>query len=149
MPSDVTISQSLKPECEAFSLQLAELADPRDSPNPQDGAENEVARVEVDANASALRHLDNCLRCQAELAQYRKLLRALAALSEQTITPDDDLLAEILVRVRPPAQVHRLHKISSNRKAAYLGGIAAAATGVTAGAFVLATKLALKQRLAS
>ncbi len=116
--------------CESVSLQLAEIADG-------------LNRLPPDAE----RHVESCLRCQAELVQYRRLLRALTALRGQYLTPDDGLLEDILSALRPPATVHRLHRRS--RKAAYLGGIAAAATAGAAGAIVIASRLAARQSLAS
>lgn len=116
--------------CESVSLQLAEIADG-------------LNRLPLDAE----RHVESCLRCQAELVQYRRLLRALTALRGQYLTPDDGLLEDILTALRPPATVHRLHRRS--RKAAYLGGIAAAATAGAAGAIVIASRLAARQSLAS
>ncbi len=138
MPSETTTVNTTKGECEIFALQLAELADiPSDT-------------IAANANSIAGRHITSCLRCQAELAQYRKLLRALSSLRGELMIPDEFLLEEVLAAVRPPASVRRLHRINyKNRKAAYIGGIAAAATGVTAGAFVIASRLAAKQRLAS
>lgn len=117
-------------QCEAVSLQLAEIVDGTDH-----------------LPVGAERHVQRCLRCQAELAQYRKLLRALTALREYYETPDDRLLGDILEAIRPPATVHRLHR--RNRRAAYIGGIAAAATAGAAGAIVIASKLAGRQSLAS
>ena len=35
---------------------------------------------DVDVDPQAMRHVETCLRCQAELARYRKLLRTLALL---------------------------------------------------------------------
>ncbi len=118
-------------QCEVVSLQLAEIVDGTDQ-----------------LPVGAERHVQSCLRCQAELAQYRKLLRALTALREHYAIPDDRLLGDILESIRPPATVHRLHR--RNRRAAYIGGIAAAATaGAAAGAIVIASKLAGRQSLAS
>ena len=112
--------------CDAVSLQLAEVAD----------GLNDLA-PDVDA------HVSSCLRCQAELAQYRKLLRALTALRGHYLAPDETLLDEILDALRPPASVHRMHRLHRrNRRAAYIGGIAAAATAGAAGAIVIATRLA-------
>jgi anti-sigma factor RsiW len=94
------------------------------------------------------RHVQACLRCQAELAQYRKLLRALTSLRGQFLVPDAQLLDDVLDALRPPATVHRLHR--RNRRAAYIGGIAAAAaTAGAAGAFVIAARLANRHSLAS
>lgn len=118
-------------QCEAVSLQLAEIADGLDS-LPSDAG----------------RHVDACLRCQAELAQYRKLLRALTNLRGHYELPDDRLLKDILEALRPLATVHRLHR--RNRRVAYISGIAAAATAGAAGAIVIAARLANnRQSLAS
>lgn len=116
--------------CETVSLQLADIADG-------------LNRLPAEAE----RHVESCLRCQAELAQYRKLLRALTALRGQLLVPDESLLDDILDALRPPASVHRLHR--RNRRAAYIGGIAAAATAGAAGAIVIASRLANRQSLAS
>jgi len=120
-------------QCETISLELAGAADGRSS-----------------LSTDTERHVDTCLRCQAEMAQYRKLLRALTSLRGQLVIPDDQLLEDILRSLRPGAEVTRLHRITPrNRKAAYIGGIAAAATAGAAGAIVIASKLASRQRLAS
>ncbi|MEM9616298.1 MAG: hypothetical protein AAF962_22615 [Actinomycetota bacterium] len=109
-----------------MSLHLAELADGFDGPTPDLACD-----------------IGSCLRCQAELAQYRKLLRALATLRGDYVVPDDQLLNDILESLRPPATVHRLHRLNHrNRRAAYIGGIAAAATAGAAGAIVIAARLA-------
>jgi hypothetical protein len=108
--------------CDDLSIRLAEVAD------------DSTLLTGADAD-----HVATCLRCQAELAQYRKLLRSLRALRTQPLTPDDDLLAELLDVLRPPAPITRLHR--RNRRAAYLGGIAAATAGA-AGAIVLASRKA-------
>jgi len=109
-------------QCETISLELAGVADGLETLAP-----------------AAEQHVQRCLRCQAELAQYRKLLRALVSLRDQQIIPDDYLLGEILEALRPPAPVHRLHR--RHRRVAYLGGIAAATAAGAAGAIVIATRL--------
>lgn len=108
--------------CEDLGLRLAEVAD-----------------GSAILSGAEAQHVAACLRCQAELAQYRRLLRSLRALRGQQLTPDDDLLADLLEVLRPPAPVHRIHR--RNRRAAYLGGIAAATAGA-AGALVLASRKA-------
>ncbi len=119
--------------CEIFSLELVEVADGQECLNPV-----------------AAQHFETCLRCQAELAQYKKLLRALASLRGQLLPADQRLVEDIIEALRPPGTVHRLHRMAGgNRKAAYIGGIAAAATAGAAGAIVLATRLASRHRLAS
>lgn len=92
----------------------------------------------------ATRHVSSCLRCQAEIVQYRKLRRALAAMRHDLVA-DDEFLPDLLEVLRPPADVTRLH---GGRRRAYLSGIAAAATAGAAGAIVLASRIS-KTRLAS
>ncbi len=120
--------------CDSVSLQLAAAAD-----------------GEVELAPDVGRHVDECLRCQAELVQYRKLLRALTAMRDHTLFVDDGLLDEILVAIRPAAPVHRIHRIGHRgRRVAYFAGAAAAATAAgAAGALVIASRLSSRTRLAS
>ncbi len=126
MRSDPTV-------CEMASIQLAGAADGDLRLDPEIG-----------------RHVEECLRCQAELAQYRKLLRALTSLRGQHLIADDGLLDDILETLRPDAPVHRIHRIGHRgRRAAYLAGAAAAATAAgAAGALVIASRLQDRARLA-
>ncbi len=113
--------------CEDVESQLVEIVDTPDGASPL-----------VD------HHLKSCLRCQAEVAKYRKLRRVSLSLKSRVLVPDDDLLPSILDAVRPPATVHRIHKKS--RKAVYAGGIVVSAA---AGALVVATRFVVRERLAS
>ena len=85
---------------------------------------------------SVRRHVDGCLRCQAEMAQYRKLLRALHGLAAEVVTPPVGL-AEATVAGLHVAPDHRFRGHLRDHRVAYLGGLAATAAGV-AGAIVLA-----------
>ena len=96
---------------------------------------------------AAQAHFETCLRCQAEMVQYRKLLRVMKTMRGELLNPGEDLLTDVLELVRPPATVHRLHR--ADRRRAYIGGIAAAATAGAAGAIVFASKLGHRPRLAS
>ena len=90
------------------------------------------------------RHLQRCLRCQAERAKYRKLRRLSLSLKAKTIEPPEDLLRDIFCAVQPPATVHVLRK--KNRKAMYVSGFAMSAA---AGAIVVASRLVGRERAAS
>lgn len=116
--------------CSTLSLELAEVADGT-----------------VELAESSDRHVQRCLRCQAELAHYRKLLRGLTSLRGEFVSPDEGLLDEILAAIQPPATVHKLHRLNhKHRKVAYIGSIAAAGA---AGAIVLAARLASREKVAS
>ena len=54
------------------------------------------AAVEV----SVQRHIESCLRCQAELARYRKMLRGLQLLRTRYLEPSPGLLAQTLASHR-------------------------------------------------
>ena len=93
------------------------------------------------ADAQALGHVGSCLRCQAELAQYRRLQRALRRLRPHGVEPPVGLLADVLASLSDPrhqgepsqrARPSRRH----GRTAAYLGGLAVA-TAAAGAAVVL------------
>ena len=91
--------------------------------------------------SSARRHVETCLRCPAELVQYRKLRRELAALRHEVVAPEPDLLPGLLAALEL-GEAERLARVRGRgRRVAYVGGIAAAATAAGAGAaIVLATR---------
>ncbi len=82
-------------------------------------------------------HLAQCLRCQAEVARYRRLRRELAATAIHPISPPDGLLDALAggYAERPAPVTAHEHR----RRAAYIGGLAATAAGV-GGALVLAAR---------
>jgi hypothetical protein len=90
------------------------------------------------ADPDARRHIESCLRCQADLVQYRKLLRALHNLRTEVLEPAPGLLPEILAYVEAAGERHALRSMLTGRRLAYAGGIAAAATAGAAGAILLA-----------
>jgi hypothetical protein len=92
-------------------------------------------------DAPARHHVDRCLRCQAELVQYRKLLRALHALRVQVLEPAPGLLPDILAAIEEAGERRALRELLDGRKVAYLGGLAAAATAAgVGGALVMASR---------
>lgn len=80
------------------------------------------------------------LREQAELAQYRKLIRALRALRDDAIVPAEGVVDEILAYLEDATERHAIRSILSGRRGAYLGGIAAATAAGAAGAIVLVNR---------
>ena len=96
-----------------------------------------------------LAHVDSCLRCQAELAQYRKLLRALRQLRTEVLQPAPGTLTGILAYVEAAGERGAMRSLLAGRRGAYLGGIAVAtAAAGAAGAIVLASRGRRKMRLA-
>ncbi len=119
----------MKLECAAMALQLA-------------AADHTTSGLA----APARRHAESCLRCQAELASYRKLKRSLAGLRSVALDTDDRFVDDLLSSIRPTAPVHSLQR--GSRRRAYLGGVAAALTAASAGAVVLVARLTARSALA-
>lgn len=108
-------------QCEAVAPQLAAIVD---------GDEMADRRVR--------RHVESCLRCQAELVQYRRLLRTLRLLRTEILEPAPGLLADILSQLEEAGERRAIRSILSGRNAAYAGGLAAATAAATAGAILFA-----------
>lgn len=85
------------------------------------------------------RHVESCLRCQAELARYRKLLRTLRTLRADVFDPGPGFVADVLASLEDAGQRHLLRSLLSGHKVAYVGGLAMATAGA-AGAIVLASR---------
>lgn len=86
------------------------------------------------------RHVEQCLRCQAEVVQYHKLLRAMHNLRFELLEPVPSLLAEILASVEEAGERQAVRSLLGGRRVAYLGGIAAATAAGAAGALVFASR---------
>lgn len=97
---------------------------------------------------AARRHVERCLRCQAELVQYRKLLRALRAMRTEILEPAPGLLADVLAAVEAAGERQAIRSLLHGRRVAYLGGIAAATAAGAAGAVVFAAHRRQRPRLA-
>ena len=93
------------------------------------------------ADVNLRRHVDACLRCQAELVQYRKLLKALHQLRTEVLEPAPGVLSDIFTAIEAAGERGAIRSLLAGRRAAYLGGIAAAtAAAGAAGAIVLASR---------
>jgi hypothetical protein len=110
-------------QCEDLSGALAATA----------GAEGTLSRSER-------RHVERCLRCQAEVVQYRKLLRTLRTLRTDVLEPAPGLLADILATIEEAGERQAVRSVLNGRRIAYLGGLAAATAAGAAGALVFATR---------
>ena len=94
------------------------------------------------------RHVESCLRCQAELVQYRKVLRAMRSMRTEVLEPAPGLLADILANLEAAGERRAIRSMIQGHRAAYLGGLAAATAAGAAGAIVFASR-ARKLRAAS
>ena len=118
--------------CEQVAEVLPEIVERGGGPAPQ-----------------VLAHVESCLRCQAELAQYRKLLRALRQLRSEVLDPMPGTVTSILAYLEAAGERGAVRSLLAGRRAAYLGGIAVAtAAAGAAGAIVVANRGRRKMGLA-
>lgn len=90
------------------------------------------------------RHVETCLVCQAELARYRKLLRALQHLRSRTVEPAPGYLAHTLNALATEGERRAIRSALSGRRLAYAGAIGGTAV---AGAATAAVLIARSRRL--
>ncbi len=81
--------------------------------------------------------IESDLRCQAELARYRKLLRTLEQLRTRYFEPSPGLLAATLTALAEEGERRVVHSIITGRRLAYagaaIGGVAAAGAAADGG----------------
>ena len=78
-------------------------------------------------NIAVQRHVETCLRCQAELARYRRMLRGLHDLRTRYVEPAPDSLDETLAALAESPERNPVLSILSGRRLAYAGAIGVAA----------------------
>jgi hypothetical protein len=115
--------------------------------------EDMAAELSAAADGSTLlggdqrRHVERCLRCQAELVQYRKLLRAMRTMRTEVLDPAPGMLADILANVSEAGERRAVRSLIAGRRGAYLGGLAAATAAGAAGAIVFASRANRARRM--
>ncbi len=98
----------------------------------------------------AQRHVETCLRCQAELARYRRMLRGLQLLRTRYLEPTPGLLAETLTALEREVERRALHSVLTGRRLAYAGAIGGTlAAGAAATLVLVARSRRQAARLAS
>jgi hypothetical protein len=97
---------------------------------------------DVDTDDPFIQGLESDLRFQAELVQYRKLMRALHSLRLEVVDPGPALADEVLATVDEGLERHGVLAVVTTRRLAYIGGIAAATAAGVGSAFVLARRRA-------
>ena len=99
----------------------------------------EVLDNDKHAGRPVLDHVESCLRCQAELVQYRKVLKALRHLRTEVLEPAPGTLTSILAGLEAAGERGAIRSLLAGRRAAYVGGLAVAAGAAgAAGALVIA-----------
>ena len=101
------------------------------------------------ADLDVQRHVAACLRCQAELVQYRRLLRTLHQLRTEVLEPAPGLVPEVLAAIEAAGERRAMHHLLNGRRVAYVSGIAAATAAGAAGAILANRARHRRVRLAS
>jgi anti-sigma factor RsiW len=96
---------------------------------------------------SVQRHIDSCLRCQAELARYRKMLRGLHLLRTRYLEPAPGLVAQTLALIEEAGEREARRAILSGRRIAYASAIGGAAVAAGAAATVVIVHRARRRAL--
>ena len=78
------------------------------------------------ASPEVVGHVEQCLRCQAELARYRKLLRLLRQLRTYRVEPPPGAVAEVVGAIELAAQRRAIRSALTGRRAAYASALVAA-----------------------
>ncbi len=93
------------------------------------------------------RHIDTCLRCQAELARYRKMLRGLQLLRTRYLEPAPGLVAQTLALIEEAGEREARRAILSGKRIAYASAIGGAAVAAGAAATVVIVHRARRKAL--
>ena len=130
MLSDLVRDRAIAPACEAVAEAL---------PGVIDGS--------VRLERAQRRHVERCLRCQAELARYRKLLRTMQGLRTVSAPVPTGLVTDVLAHLEAAGERSAIRAALSGHRVAYLGGIAAATAAAGAGAAIVLVSRGRKARL--
>ncbi len=83
-------------------------------------------------SAEVVGHVEQCLRCQAELARYHKLLRLLRQLNVYRVEPPAGIVAEVLGELERAANRRAIRSALTGRRVACAGALVAASSAAVA-----------------
>jgi hypothetical protein len=98
------------------------------------------------ASGPLVSHVESCLRCQAELSRYRRLVRLLHQLQAPDIELPAGLVAEVLTALEQAANRRLVRSLLTGRREAYAGALLGAGAA-TAALILLAKSHARSTRL--
>jgi anti-sigma factor RsiW len=99
-----------------------------------------VADGTAELSADAWAHVEHCLRCQAEVVQHRRVLRAVHSLRNEVLEPAPGLLTDVLAALEEAGERQAVRSLVRRHRLAYVGGLAAATAAGAAGAIVIASR---------
>lgn len=95
-----------------------------------------LAAGDIEAGPRVERHVTTCLRCQADMARYRRMRRTLRGWSDAGIEPGPEVLPAILASLERAGTGTRRMPATAGRRTVYVGGVAMATAGAAAGVLV-------------
>ena len=93
------------------------------------------------------RHIESCLRCQAELARYRRMLRGLQHLRTQYLEPTPGLLTATLAALEEASERRAIRSVLTGKRLAYAGAIGGALAAVAPAAAAVVAHRARRRAL--
>ena len=99
-----------------------------------------VSDGSTEAAPAEMAHVEACLRCQAQLVHYRRLLRVLRSMCTDVCEPAPGTLAAVLAHLEAAGEATALRSLLSGKRAAYVGGVVVATAASAAGVLVWATR---------
>jgi hypothetical protein len=90
------------------------------------------------ADRQVVRHVDTCLRCQAEMAKYRGMRRLLEQVRAQHPQLPPGAVGSVLAAIEEWAGQEVARPAAGGRRVVLVGGVAVVAMGATAATVVLA-----------
>jgi hypothetical protein len=93
-----------------------------------------------ETNLAVDQHVQSCLRCRAELARYRKLVRTLELLRTRYIEPTPGLLGDTLAALTDAAERGAIRTMITTRRLAYAGAIGGTAVATAATALLVISR---------
>jgi hypothetical protein len=94
------------------------------------------------ASVEVRHHIEGCLRCQAELVRYRRMLRELREMRTRFLEPSPDALSQTLAALWEAGERRAIRSMITGRRLAYAGAVG----GIVATAAATAVLLTLRSR---
>ncbi|MCP4434383.1 MAG: hypothetical protein GY812_02655 [Actinomycetia bacterium] len=97
-----------------------------------------VAAGEQQLSAHERAHVEQCLRCQAEVVQHRRILRSMRQMRHEVIEPAPGMLADLLGEFHEAAQSRAVRSLVRRRPVAYVAALSALGVGAAVGIVITA-----------
>jgi anti-sigma factor RsiW len=94
------------------------------------------------ASLEVRQHIEGCLRCQADLVRYRRMLRELREMRTRFLEPSPDALSQTLAAIWEAGERRAIRSMITGRRLAYAGAVG----GIVTTAAVAGVLITLRSR---